>query len=210
MSTGRSGGPLAGITGAVLLGGASRRMGRDKARLRIEGERDAPLVSRTAGLLATLLDEVLLVGGDPPPGQPWRRVADPAGPQCALRGLVGALEAARGAHVLVVATDLPGLGAPLLLALIAAPEADCVAPRGEGGLEPVCGLYRRDVVLPAARRALAEGRLSLRALLEELDVVALEGDDLRAVDPGGLGLANLNTPSDLEAFRRRIGCATMR
>jgi molybdopterin-guanine dinucleotide biosynthesis protein A len=111
-------GRFAEIAGALLLGGASERMGSDKAALELAGE---PAARRTARLLATLFEEVLLVGGQPPDGTPGRRVADPAGPRCALRGLVGALEAARAERVLVVATDLPGLTADLLLALVALP-----------------------------------------------------------------------------------------
>jgi molybdopterin-guanine dinucleotide biosynthesis protein A len=111
--------------------------------------------------------------------------------------------------VLVVATDLPALSASLLLALVAAPEADCVAPRREGGLEPLCALYRRGAVLAPARAAWAAGSLSLRELLAGVRLVALEGPELALVADGGRALANLNTREDLEAFRASARCATM-
>lgn len=197
MSEGR----LADVAGAVLLGGASERMGRDKARLALGGE---TLAARTAKLLASLFEEVLLVGGEPPADAPGRRVADPPGTRCALRGLVAALGAARAPRVLVVATDLPGLVPDLLLALVALPEADVVLPRGARGFEPLCALYRRDGVLPVARAHLEAGRLALRELFDGLSVSTLEGEDLAALDPDGAALANANTPAEWAQARARL------
>ena len=89
-------------------------MGSDKAHAEIGG---IALATRIAGLLARLFEDVMLVGGDPPPDAPGRRVPDTEGPTGALRGLVTALEAARAPQVLVVATDLPLLTPDLVLAL---------------------------------------------------------------------------------------------
>jgi molybdopterin-guanine dinucleotide biosynthesis protein A len=195
-------GRFAEIAGALLLGGASERMGSDKAALEVAGEAAA---RRTARLLASLFEEVLLVGGEPPHGTPGRPVADFAGPRCALRGLVGALEAARAPRVLVVATDLPGLTADLLLALVALPEADVVVPRTPGGgLEPLCALYRRESVLPLARARLGAGELALHGLIGALAATTLAGRTLAAFDPDGAALANANTPEDWARARARL------
>jgi molybdopterin-guanine dinucleotide biosynthesis protein A len=191
-------GRLGNVAAALLVGGASSRMGADKAQLELEGE---PLATRLARLLSALCEDVLLVGGAPPASAPGRRVADPDGPRCALRGLVGALAAARAERVLVLATDLVGVTPDLLLALVAAPEADVVAPRTPAGPEPLCALYRREPVLAEARRRLALGPLALHALLAALSVGWLEGEDLRTLDRSGRALANVNTPEDLAAFR---------
>jgi molybdopterin-guanine dinucleotide biosynthesis protein A len=195
-------GRIANVSAALLLGGASRRMGSDKAHLDIDGEAAAVLLSRRLG---TLFEEVLLVGGDPPAGAVGRRVADPEGPRSALRGLVAALAAARSERVVVLATDLPAVTPDLLLALVAAPEADAVVPRSDAGAEPLCALYRREPVLAEARRRLAGDQLALHALLDALDVTWLEGADLAALDPDGIALSNLNTPESLAAFRARDG-----
>ena len=192
-------GRLGNVSAALLLGGASERMGRDKARIELAG---APAAVRLAQQLAGLCEEVLLVGGEPPADAPGRRVPDPEGPPCALRGLVGALEAAGSERVLVLATDLFGVGPELLLALLAAPEADAVAPRTSRGPEPLCALYRREPVLREARARLAAGRLALHELLGALSVQWLEGDDLAALGVAEQMLANVNTPAELAVFRR--------
>jgi len=193
-------GRLGNVSAALLLGGASERMGSDKAQVELAG---VPAAVRLAERLALLCEEVLLVGGEPPEGARGRRVPDPEGPHCALRGLVGALEAAREELVLVLATDLFGVTPELLLALIAASEADVVAPRTERGPEPLCALYRRGPALREARARLAAGQLALHGLLGALSVHWLEGDDLLALGAPEHTLVNVNTQADLAAFRRR-------
>jgi molybdopterin-guanine dinucleotide biosynthesis protein A len=191
----RGEGRLANLSAALLVGGASRRMGRDKAHVPVAGEAGA---TRLARRLAALCDEVLLVGGHPPPDAPGRRVPDVEGPHCALRGLVGALAAAGAERVLVVATDLPLASEALWLALAAWPEADVVAPRDAEGPQPLCAVYRREPVLARARAQLAEGsRLALRDLLAGLEVRVLPDAVQRALDPDGSALTNVNTPEEL-------------
>lgn len=205
---GQQEGRLTGVTAALLLGGASRRMGADKGRILLGG---VPAATRTAGLLASFFEEVLLVGGNPPPAAPGRRIPDPEGPVCALRGLAAALAAARAERVLVVAADLPGLTPELLLGLVAYPDADVVLPRtrgpgaGEGRLQPLCAVYRPEAVLPEVRARLAGGDLALHALLDAVSVAVVEGADLASLDPEGLALANVNTPEELRRFAARAG-----
>jgi molybdopterin-guanine dinucleotide biosynthesis protein A len=176
-------------------------MGRDKAQLPLEGVAAA---THLATVLGELFEEVLLVGGEPPRDAPGRPVPDPEGPRSALRGLVGALDAATADRVLVVATDLMSLSPPLLLALLVWPEADAVVPRSGGKAHPLCALYRREPVCSVARRRLAAGELALVGLLDEIRVSYLEGPDLRAVDPDGTALYNANTPEEFERLRQRL------
>src|SRR4029453_15299916 len=112
---------------AVLAGGASRRMGRDKAPLAVGG------VALAAGVLAAAArdaDPVVLVApeGHPARGLAARVVTAPGeGPLAALAAALAALEAD---HVLVLAGDHPGLAVELLAHLAAlAPGGAAVACR---------------------------------------------------------------------------------
>jgi molybdenum cofactor guanylyltransferase len=187
---------------AVLAGGASRRMGRDKATLAVGG------VALAAGVLAAaarVADPVVLVA---PEGHPARGlgapvVTDPGeGPLAALAAALAALEAD---HVLVLATDHPGLVVDLLAHLAAlAPRGEAVACRRGPRLEPLVAVYRRAPALAAARARLAgpaAGR-SLLGLLADLDTVVVEEPDWRALDPGGRSFVDLDDPDDLAAWDR--------
>ena len=185
---------------AVLAGGASRRMGRDKATLRVGGVELAALVLAAAAQVA---DPVVLVA---PEGHPARRVAAPAvadpglGPLAALAAALDALEAE---HVLVLAADHPGLRVPLLAHLVAlAGEADAVACRRGPRLEPLVAVYRRAPALAAARSRLAgpPGGRSLLGLLAGLRTLVVEEPDWRRLDPDGRSFADLDDPADLAAW----------
>ena len=196
-------GTLATISAVVLTGGASRRMGSDKAHLEFGG---IPAAERTARLLAGLVKDVAIVGGSPPDtalAAGARLVADVDGPQCSLRGLVSALAAARSDDVLVVATDLPFVTPDLLLALVAWPDADAVVPRNANGRHALCALYRREPVLAVARERLERGELALGGLLDAIDTKYVEGEALERLDPEGAALTNVNTPDELAAARER-------
>jgi molybdopterin-guanine dinucleotide biosynthesis protein A len=195
-------GRLANVSAAVLVGGASSRMGRDKARLPFRG---VAMATRLAGHLERQFEELLLVGGDPPPEAPGRRVADVEGPRCALRGVVTALAHATAERVLIVATDLPLLEPPLLLGLVAWPESDAVLARDDRGPQPLCGVYRRETALAAARECLASERLALAAWLDALQVDVLPEDVQRRLDPTGRALSNLNEPEDLARAEALLG-----
>lgn len=193
-------GRFANVGAAILLGGASLRMGQDKALLEWDGE---ALVARQARLLVSLFEEVLLVGGSPPETTVGRRVPDPPGEYSALRGIVAALESTSCPWLLVTATDMPALTPDLLLGLVASqtPEIDAIVPRTDRP-EPLCALYRVESVLPVARERLATRAYMLRGLLEALRVTWLGAGDLALVGGNG-ALLNVNTPEEWRAFSER-------
>lgn len=174
-----------GLSGALLCGGQSRRMGQDKARLLWRGR---PLLLTGLARLAAVADELLLACGTTGryrdllgdssaaglpqrfAGRPLREVHDrlvsagetPLGP---LAGLEAALAAAQGEWVWVTSCDLPLLQPELGLELLARAQSEgadvalCAVPAaaGSGSLpEPLCGVYRSGV-WSACRRALDAG-----------------------------------------------------
>ncbi len=188
------------LLGVVVAGGASSRMGADKARLVLGG---SSLAERAARRLAAVCREVVIAdrGRGVAPG--WRSIEDGPGRGPAA-GLLGAAREAPGRPLLVLGCDLPAVPEALLAALAACRDADCAAPRTERGVEPlVCRYGSR--ALAALTEQVAAGRYALRRLFERRDLVVelIEGEDLvRFGDPAEM-LTNLNTPEDLAAFRRR-------
>ncbi len=189
------------VTLAVLAGGESRRMGRNKALLPLQGR---PLILHIIERLYSLADEVLIVARKPTPyeslGYPVVVDRYPgAGP---LAGLHAALSAARGEWVMLVACDMP-LVQPGVFAFLLSLRSgvDVVMPRVGGREEPLHALYRREACLPAVERALAAGKHRLIAFLPRVRVRYVEEGELRRVDPGLQSFQNVNTPEEWEAVR---------
>jgi molybdopterin-guanine dinucleotide biosynthesis protein A len=185
------------LSGLVLAGGASTRMGEDKALLVFEGR---PLIQRVAERLAGAADPVLVATGRPGRlgsiGLP--EVADSAVGRGPLAGLVAGLSASPHQLTAVVAVDMP-YASPELLAFLASlhEDEDAVAPLGETGAEPLHAVYSRSA-LPAMQEALLERQYGLRRLLSQLRlrrVEASEWDHLH-VDPRFA--FNINRPQDLK------------
>lgn len=199
--------------GLVLAGGASRRLGSDKA-LMLAGaagsaEEGETLAARAARRLGEVCRDVALadrarrlVAGLP-------SLADGPGDGPAA-GILGAARGYPGRALLVLACDLPEVPAGLLAELAAEP-ADWAVPRWGGRLEPLCALYR-PAALAALAAAVAGGDLALHHLAASpgLAVAFLEGDRLARHAPGGDParlFVNLNDPEDVARWRGRPGAA---
>jgi molybdopterin-guanine dinucleotide biosynthesis protein A len=187
---------------AVLAGGASRRMGRDKATMPVGGVELAAIALAAAARVA---HPVVLVApdGHPARGLAARAVADPG--QGPLAALAAALEALDAEHVLVLAGDHPGLRVELLahlVALAAAAHAEAVACRRGPRLEPLVAVYRRAPALAAARARLADpaGDRSLLGLLAGLRTLVVEEPRWRPLDPDGRSFVDLDDPADVAAW----------
>jgi molybdenum cofactor guanylyltransferase len=186
------------VAAAVLAGGASRRMGRDKATMPVGG---TPLAGLVLAAAARVTDPVVLVApaGHPARGLATALVTDPGlGP---LAALVAALAALDTGHVLVLAGDHPGLRVELLTHLVGLRErAEAVACRRGGRLEPLVAVYERRPALAAAEALLAAGDRSLRGLLAALRTLVVEEAEWRRLDPDGRSFADLDDPADLAAW----------
>ncbi|MEM7350154.1 MAG: molybdenum cofactor guanylyltransferase [Acidobacteriota bacterium] len=194
--------------GVVLAGGASRRMGRDKASLRLG---PTSLAERAAGALSEVLATVVVAdrGHHRVAGCESVRDGDGAGPAA---GILGAAAAYPVRDLLVLACDLPAVPIALLRHLAdfssdrprdEAGHCAALVPRWRRGIEPLCALYRRSA-LEALAEEVRAGRFALRSLLLERlsEVRFLEGPELAAFgDPQRL-FANLNTPDDLALLER--------
>jgi molybdopterin-guanine dinucleotide biosynthesis protein A len=177
-----------GLTGVLLVGGASRRFGSPKA-LAVLGEET--LATRVWRLLGEACDERLAIGKHADGlALPFPLVDDGTDVRAPIAGLVAGLRAARHEVVVAVPVDVPLLQPDDLRALADACRDAAVAPSG-----PLPGAYRKRV-LPTLERRLAAGELKLRDALGELDVAV--------VDLVADRLANVNEPADLERLREGV------
>lgn len=181
--------PLAGV---VLAGGAGTRLGRPKATVVVRGR---TLAERAVDLLRTRCDPVIVVSrpGVPLPSLDVAVVFDRTGVRGPMNALATGLAAVDTDDVLVLACDLPFTG-PVLDRLLAAPVGTAVAARDDR-LQPLCARYPRVPTLEACRKLGAQGVRRMTSLLLTLDATSIAA--------GADELFNVNTPSDLDAARRR-------
>ncbi len=193
------------IEAAILTGGTSRRMGKDKAWLRLQEPTGRTLIEAVVELLKPDYEPVRILAGQSPVTpyaalgvavQPDRRPR--SGP---LGGIHTALTTADRDIVLVVACDLPFLTREFLGGLSnLLSEHDAVVPRPRGVPVPVCAFYTKRC-LPALEARLDRGELKAADFLDDLAVRWVEGRELARLDPQGTALFNLNTPEDVERAR---------
>jgi molybdopterin-guanine dinucleotide biosynthesis protein A len=185
------------LTGLVLCGGGSSRMGREKALIPVAGR---PLVLHVAGLLDLACEPVLLAPGRPgrlgPLGYP--EVTDLVADSGPLGGIAAALAASPHPLMAVAAVDLP-FASPAVYSLLAELHRgeDAVVPRGDSGPEPLHAVYATSA-LPALRGAVGRRALSLMAVLSDLRVRWVDRDEWGGADPSGRFAVNLNTADDLK------------
>jgi molybdenum cofactor guanylyltransferase len=198
---------LAGITGVILAGGRSSRMGKDKAALVLDGR---PLIARVVERLRQALDSAFIVGAEDlaalQPGAPIIPDERPGlGP---LGGMATALAAAHTEWIFLVACDMPFIQPALVRHMaaiaLAAPQAQAVALRSPGGLEPLHAAYRRDIA-PIVAQALRAPHPSMRGLLGRLRVIEIAPEEAARFDPRGLSTFNANTE---EEWRRALVLAS--
>jgi molybdenum cofactor guanylyltransferase len=188
------------VSGIILAGGQSRRMGTDKALIEYRGR---PLLAHVIDRLHALFEDIVVVANRSDAYGPLgaRVVADydpPCGP---LGGLAAGLAAIQTDLAVAVACDMPFLNLDLLRYLIErAANLDAVVPQIEDQLEPLHAVYRRSC-LAAIQRHIAHGERRMISFFGDVRLAIVPEADWRTIDPDGRSLANLNTPNDLHLLK---------
>lgn len=187
------------IEGFILAGGASSRMGRDKAALRLRG---SSFIERVSVALSRVACRTSIVSSRHNDEEFGLSVVPDVFADCgALGGLHAALAHGRTRWIAVVSCDLPFVTGELFerLAAFAHEGVDTVAPVQEDGRpQPLCALYAREPCLEAAERLLREGERRPRALLAQVRTRWAAFTELADLPGSALFFRNVNTPEDYE------------
>jgi molybdopterin-guanine dinucleotide biosynthesis protein A len=191
------------VSGFVLAGGASRRMGRDKAKL-VLGEET--MLERQIRLLRRVCRSVTVIG----PPENFARVDVPVFPdellgRGPLAGIYTGLSLSRTELNLFLGCDMPFMGARFLRFLCeraCTSRADVTLPETrQQGLQPLSAVYRRRALGPIRAR-LAAGENEVSRFLPRVQCLVLPWREIaRAGFPPRI-FDNMNTREDYEAARR--------
>jgi len=210
------------IDGFILTGGASSRMGADKAHLRLGR---LSFVERIARALHAVTMRVSVVSSKAD-AEVWGLpvVRDVHAGCGALGGVHAALAHSRATCVLIVSCDLPFVSAELFVRLASLSNEDshqacdrdderarveerreifdAVAPvQPDGRPQPLCTIYRREVCLPVAERLIAQREFRLRRMLQEVHTRWVGEDELSNLEGSSFFFLNVNTPEDYAVAR---------
>jgi molybdopterin-guanine dinucleotide biosynthesis protein A len=190
------------VTGILLAGGKSRRMGEDKRYL-VLGEQT--LLERGLVVLRSIFQEVLVViAQDSAPLDVDARVVRDLVPDCgSLGGLYTGLVQATTPFIFVVACDMPFLD-PVVITQFTSRRAaaDIVMAKLAARLHPMHALYGKRC-LPVVEEMIRTRRLKIQEILLQSSLLVryVTEADLAAIDPTGRSFQNVNTPADLEVAR---------
>jgi molybdenum cofactor guanylyltransferase len=186
---------IADCTAIIMAGGDSRRMGQDKANLLL-GERT--LLQSVISTLQPLFAEVIISVRQPRPGIALPQVCDNplhAGP---LAGLAAALERATTPWIFAVACDMPFI-TPAVIEYLARQRAHCqaVVPMVGGFPQPLAAFYSTSCLDVVRDILSSNGKRSMLAPLEKLQVRYVREEQMQALDPQLRSFFDLDTPQDV-------------
>ena len=212
------------VTGVILAGGKSRRMGKNKALLRL-GEDS--LIGHVIHRMHLITDELLLITNSPAEyahlDLPTHE--DTVSNAGALGGVYTGLTYASHDAVFCVACDSPFLDPKLLAYLLSVlGEYDAVMPytceeievRNSSDnaaaritLQTLCAVYSKRC-LPIIELMLQESELRVHALQERADIKCIPPEVWERFDPEGMSFFNINTPEDFNRANSYIKSQTQR
>ena len=182
------------ITGVVLVGGKSRRMGRDKAFLEVTGK---PLFARVLEVFRESFDRTVLVGDREERFASYGLPVLPdIYPGSSLGGLYTGLYHAATEHAFVSSCDLPYPNTEILNHLCSLKDGfDAVVPSTKYGYEPLFALYAKSCLGPI-KALLDSGDFCAYAYYPRVRVRYVPYEELAHLDRDGRAFMNVNTPDE--------------
>ena len=202
--------PSTMLTGAILSGGKSARMGREKGLTLLGGE---PFIVHVHRAMEGLVDEVIVSVAkgmgrtySKALGDGFTVVEDRTPYMGPIGGIITVLEHASSQYVLFSPCDTPFLKPSVCELIVSyAQGADGSVPMtGKTFLETLHGAYRREPGLGAFKEAAANGDCRPRYAFDRMKLRFVPEEKLREIDPGLESFWNINTQEHLELAEKRF------
>ena len=181
------------MTGIILAGGESKRMGVDKAFMMVAG---IPLVEHVLRALGPVVQQIIIVTNSPERYRTYnvRVVADRLERRGPLMGIYSGICSSESEYNVVVACDMPFLNARLLsYQMELAPGYDAVVPAFGKLIEPLHAVYSRNL-LPVIEELIREDERRIRSIFGRANVRYVTEKEIDCFDPERRSFINLNTP----------------
>lgn len=189
------------MTGVILAGGKSIRMGKNKAFIQVEG---IPIIERIHNLFTELFQEVIIVTNEKDLFLNFNSkiYSDLIPDKGALGGLYTGIVWSSFYYSFCVACDMPFIKRSLVQYLIEnVANEDVIIPRTKDGLQPLHAIYSKNCIDPI-RRSIEEGKSKIIDIYDEVNVKIVDERNFLSFDPGRESFINVNTPEELTLLRR--------
>jgi molybdopterin-guanine dinucleotide biosynthesis protein A len=183
------------VTGVILAGGSSNRMGTDKSFLDLGGK---PIVRRVIDILTESFSRVFIITNDP---DRYARFGLPTMPDVitgigTLGGIHAGLYYLGNNAAFFAASDMPFIRPAVIDYLVAAfHDTDAVVPCLTGKYEPLLAVYSKKCLV-AVEKTLSDNKRRPVEFLAGVRTRTVLEDELYPIDPGLISTFNINTPED--------------
>jgi len=190
------------ITGIILAGGKSVRMGQDKAFIEVDG---VPIILRIFAVFDRLFRETLIIANEK---EPYAELnipvySDLVPGQGALGGLYTGLVYSTFPYSFCVACDMPFLDRALIEYLLTRIEQyDALVPRTSDGLQPLHAVYSKQCLEPI-RHLLNLERAKIMDFYPLIRLGIVDEKEFLPLDPEKRSFTNVNTPEDLQVLQKK-------
>lgn len=184
------------MTGIILAGGKSTRIGREKAFLNVEGR---PIIEILLSKLSSVFEEVFIVTNNKKKFGyfPANIVTDIFPDKGPLGGIHAGLVHSNSAYSFFTACDMPFLNMDIVMDMINKVEHyDIVVPKVKNRLHPLCAVYSKRCI-PVIEDNLKKGNLRVKDVFK-----VLKTKIINKMDPEGGHFININTKEDYEQISR--------
>jgi len=193
---------LENCTAVILTGGESRRMGRDKAMVKIKGK---AMVGYIVEALDPLFSDILISVREYRSDVTLPQIIDSSSERGPMIGINSALQAVQTDWLFVIACDMPFVCTDLIHTLaLKRDQHEAVLTHVSDRPQPLFGFYAKSS-LPLMQRRIAEGQRSMMRLLDELDVYLLPETEVKAIDPELKSLMSLDREEDIKKMELSDG-----
>jgi len=189
------------MTGIILAGGKSQRMGKNKAFIDSGG---IPLFERVYRVFKEIFSEIIIVANDAGPFERYEAILqmDIILDKGAIGGLYTGLFHSSNYHAFCSACDMPLLNPHVIKYMADKRDSyDVIVPKTHDGLHPLHAIYSKRCLNPM-RQLFDGGDLRIVNFFHQVRVKYIEEIEIREFDPHMRSLINVNTEEEMEAVRK--------
>ena len=188
------------ISGIILSGGKSSRMGRDKASLPFPHK---PMIEIMIDKLSVLFNELMIVTANPDLYSKYgiRTVEDVIPQHGPLGGIYTGLLFSKNHYNFIIACDMPFLNPDLVRYMVQKINGyDLVVPEYGDQLQPLCAIYSKNCI-ESIKKELSRDNLKITYFFRNVKQKLITEEEIKKTDLQGLSFVNINTPEEYESLK---------